>query len=159
MGGDGVSTLLPGTVVRRKQDKSRWRVEAFDTAQGVYVLSPADEYGQNIAATADELRRWGTVAETPSNPDSATPWRRLADAFARAVEGSQRHRAELGPTPEAVIAAEVAGGKSAARQHAERIFADADKLGTYEVGLLPTHPDVRRALDVLIANRDKREAA
>lgn len=136
--------LAVGAVVRRKSDKTRWRVEAIDAANGSYVLSPADAFGQNVSASAEELRRWGVVAEEPPRPDatSASGWQRLAQRAAAKID--RRRQPLYASTPEEALAA---GEREAARAAAERIARDPAKLADHAVGLLPVSDAVGVALD------------
>lgn len=138
-----------GTTVTRKSDRAKFTITGYDEAAATYTLAP-DAFGPNVAVPASELRaQFSGVGRNPdpTRTNETTGWKKIGEVFTRAAHRRPHaQRADGLLTPEQVLNGE-------ARDRAEEIAADPDRLADFAVGLLPVSQAVGVELDRILEER------
>jgi hypothetical protein len=136
-----------GTTLVHKKTKVKWRVAAVDGPS--YVLTPADDFGENWKASTDDLKEHFGKIERPPAPtgeaEERSGWLALA-ARASVLAGLKPRRLRA-QTPEQ----QFASGDKSAVGIARAIFANPEQRGAAAVGLLPMSEAVAKQFDRLEA--------
>jgi hypothetical protein len=133
-----------GQALKRKDDKSVWKVVAYDEAQGQFVLSP-EVFGPSVALASEDIRaQFSNVraAKAPDATDEVSAWKRFGESFERVAPRRSTINGSL--TVEDVFA-----GRALAK--AQEIAGNADALADYAIGVLPVSPAVAEHLEAILA--------